>query len=129
MFAIKRRLKLNQSEKTGMKKHAGFSRFVYNYALDLFWQSVNAGLKASDSKRLSAIKKCLTQVTKKADEYLWMNELSSTVYQSAFQHLQTAFGRWRQNQGKCPAFKKKKDCRSFTVYNCNGLSCSTFNLQ
>ncbi|MUG91374.1 helix-turn-helix domain-containing protein [Scytonema sp. UIC 10036] len=51
MFAIKRKLKLNKSEEALMAQHAGFSRWVYNYGLDLFWQSVNALCIASDSKR------------------------------------------------------------------------------
>jgi putative transposase len=40
MFAIKRRLKLNKTEENLMAQLAGFSRFVYNYGLDLFWQSI-----------------------------------------------------------------------------------------
>ena len=74
MFAIKRRLKLNKQEQSLMAQHAGFSRLVYNYGLDLFWQSVAAGLKATDSKRIQAIKKCFTNVTKKCADFAWMNK-------------------------------------------------------
>jgi putative transposase len=121
MFAIKRKLKLNKLELALMAQHAGFSRLVYNYGLDLFWQSVNALCKASDSKRLQAIKKCLTNVTKKRDEFAWMNNLSSKVYQSALQDLQIAFTRWRKGLGKAPARKRRKDGQSFTVYDGNGV--------
>ena len=38
MYAIKRELKLNNQERTLMAKHAGFSRFVYNYGLSLYSQ-------------------------------------------------------------------------------------------
>ena len=38
MFAVKRRLKLNRRQQARFACHAGFSRFVYNYGLDLFWQ-------------------------------------------------------------------------------------------
>ncbi|MDF5720412.1 MAG: transposase [Rhizonema sp. PD37] len=120
MFAIKRKLKLNKFESSLMAQHAGFSRFVYNYGLNLFWQSID--VKASDSKRIKEIKKCFTNITKNRPEYQWTLNLSSTVYQSAFQNLKQAFIRWRQGISKAPTFKTKKDGQSFTVYNCNGLS-------
>jgi putative transposase len=120
MFAIKRRLKLNRQELRLMAQHAGFSRLVYNYGLDLFWQSVDADLKASDSKRIQAIKKCLTNVTKKRAEFDWMNAMSSKVYQSALQDLQTAFSRWRKGIAKAPTRKTRKSRQSFTVYDGNG---------
>ncbi|MBD2771782.1 RNA-guided endonuclease InsQ/TnpB family protein [Iningainema tapete] len=120
MFAVKRKLKLNKQEESILAQHAGFSRFVYNYGLDLFWQSID--VKASDSKRIREIKKCFTNITKKRPEYEWTLNLSSTVYQSAFQHLQLAFSNWRKGISKAPVFKSKKDGQSFTVYNCNGVS-------
>jgi putative transposase len=121
MFAIKRKLKLNSVEETLMAKHAGFSRLVYNYGLDMFWQSVRAGCKATDSKRIQAIKKCFTNITKNQPEFTWMNELSSKVYQSAFSDLQNAFSRWRKGLAKAPKLKRRKDKQSFTVYDGNGV--------
>jgi putative transposase len=121
MFAIKRQLKLNNQERQKMVQHAGFYRLVYNYGVNLFWSSVKEGIKASDSKRLQAIKKCLTNVTKKRSDFSWMKKLSSKVYQSAFQNLQTAFSRWRKGTSKAPVYKRRKDRRSFTVYNSNGI--------
>ena len=118
MFAIKRKLKLNKFESSLMAQHAGFSRFVYNYGLDLFWQSID--VKASDSKRIKEIKKCFTNITKNRPEYSWTLNLSSKVYQSAFQHLQQAFSRWRNGLSHAPTFKSKKDGQSFTVYDGNG---------
>ena len=118
MFAVKRRLKLNNKEKTRMAQHAGFSRVVYNYGLSLFWSSLNC--KASDTKRLLAIKKCLTNITKKKAEFTWMNELSSRVYQNAFASLQTALSRWREGLAEKPVFKQKKHGQSFTVDSSNG---------
>lgn len=118
MFAVKRRLKLNNKEKTLMAQHAGFSRVVYNYGLSLFWASIDC--KASDTKRLLAIKKCLTNVTKKKAEFSWMNRLSSRVYQNAFVNLQTAFSRWRKGLGDKPTKKSKKHGQSFTVDSSSG---------
>ncbi len=121
MFAIKRRLKLNKQEQSLMAQHAGFSRLVYNYGLDLFWQTLELGLKASDSKRIQAIKKCLTNFTKKRAEFAWMNQMSSRVYQSALQDLQTAFSRWRKGIANKPVRKTRKNKQSFTVYDSNGV--------
>jgi putative transposase len=118
MFAVKRRLKLNNKEKTLMAQHAGFSRVVYNYGLSLFWSSLDC--KAGDTKRLLAIKKCLTNITKKKAEFSWMNELSSRVYQNAFAQLQNALSRWRKGLAKKPVFKQKKHGQSFTVDSSNG---------
>ena len=121
MFAVKRRLKLNNQEKAKLVAHAGFSRFVYNYGLSLFCQSINADVRASDAKRVSAIKKCFTNVTKKREGFEWTQELSSKVYQSAFQALASAINRWRKGLGKKPVYKRRKDRQSFTVYDGNGM--------
>ncbi len=121
MFAVKRRLKLNTQEQAKLTAHAGFSRFVYNFGLSLYWQSVQAGLKVSDSKRLAAIKKCFTNVTKNREGFEWTKELSSKVYQSAFQSLNDALSRWRKGLGKKPVYKRRKDKQSFTVYDGNGV--------
>jgi putative transposase len=122
MFAVKRRLKLNTQEKAKLASHAGFSRFVYNYGLSLFWQSVDAGMKASDTKRLDAIKKCFTNVTKKRAGFEWTQELSSKVYQSAFRALSDALKRWRKGLSKQPVYKRRKHGQSFTVYDGNGMT-------
>ena len=119
MFAVKRKLKLNNKEKTIMAKHAGFSRVVYNYGLSLFWDSLDC--KASDSKRLGEIKKCLTNITKKRLEYAWMNEMSSRVYQNAFRDLAKAFKRWRVSLANKPTQKLKKHGQSFTVDSSSGV--------
>ena len=120
MFAVKRRLKLNNQEKAKFSSYAGFSRFVYNYGLSLFWQSIDAGFKASDAKRLGAIKKCFTNITKKREGFEWTQELSSRVYQSTFQSLGEAVKRWRKGLGEKPAYKRRKDKRSFTICDGNG---------
>jgi putative transposase len=121
MFAVKRRLKLNNQEKAKFSSHAGFSRFVYNYGLSLFWQSIDADLKASDARTIAAIKKCFTNVTKKREGFEWTQELSSKVYQSTFQALGEAVKRWRKQPGRKPVYKRRKDKQSFTVYDGNGI--------
>jgi putative transposase len=63
----------------------------------------------------------LTNVTKKRSEFAWMKDLSSKVYQSVLQALKTAFTRWRKGLAKAPVYKRRKDKRSFTVYDGNGV--------
>ena len=119
MFAIHRALKLNNSEATLMSKHAGFRRVVYNMGLSLRTQMYGES-KLSDTKVIAGIKKVLTNHVKKRPDFAWMNELSSKVYQSALQDLQTAFTRYRQGLANHPTFTSRKDGQSFTVYDGNG---------
>ena len=119
MFAVKRALKLNNSEATLMSKHAGFRRVVYNMGLCLRTQMYGEA-KFSDAKVIAGIKKVLTNHVKKRPEFAWMKELSSKVYQSALQDLQTAFTRYRKGLAKHPNFASRKDGQSFTVYDGNG---------
>ncbi|MGI2904278.1 RNA-guided endonuclease InsQ/TnpB family protein [Tolypothrix sp. VBCCA 56010] len=122
MHAIKRELKLNKKEISQMRGNAGFKRFVYNYGLDLMISSWSfEDIKASDSKKIDAIKKVFTQVTMRRTEYTWMKQYPSTVYQSAFIDLKNAFSRWRQGLAKFPVKKTKNKGDSFTVYKNAGV--------
>jgi putative transposase len=119
MYAIKLELKLNNKERTLMAKHAGFSRFVYNYGLGLYKQVME--IKGGLTKKISAIRKVLTNVTKKKPEFAWMNQLSSRVYQNALIALKNGLSRFFKGLGKFPVFKRKKDKNSFTVDSSNGM--------
>ena len=48
-------------------------------------------ISGGDSKRLDAIKKVFTNITKKQTEYLWTNKYSSPIYQNAFGKVKKAF--------------------------------------
>ena len=123
MYAIKRELKLNNFEKSVLAGCAGFSRFVYNHGLSLLQATWDIPeISGSDSKRLDALKKVFTSITKKQTEYLWTNQYSSRIYQNAFRDLKKAFSRWRDPKLKAdlPRFKKKKHNGSFTVDSSNG---------
>jgi putative transposase len=123
MYAIRRELKLNNKERTFLEGSAGFSRFVYNYGLNLIKESWGFdGIKAGDSKRLAAIKKVLNNVTKVRSEFQWMKQYSSRIYQNAFRDLAKAFSNWRDPKLKAdiPQFKKKRHECSFTVDSSNG---------
>jgi putative transposase len=119
MYAIKLELKLNNAERTLMAQHAGFSRFVYNYGLALYKQVMD--IKGGLTKKISAIRFVLTNLTKKKPEFAWMNQLSSRVYQNAFIALKNGLNRFFKGLGNFPNFKRKKDRDSFTVDSSNGL--------
>lgn len=96
MYGLKRELQLNNKERSLLRGCAGFKRFVYNFGLEMLaasWEFQD--IKASDSKRIDAIKKVFTQVTRQKPEYAWMKQYPSTVYQSTFIDLKDAFFRQR----------------------------------
>nr|WP_201280568.1 RNA-guided endonuclease TnpB family protein [Hassalia byssoidea] len=113
---------MNNKEVSLLRGISGFKRFVYNYGLSLLiysWDFEN--VKATDSKRIDAIKKVFTQVTMQKPENTWMKKYPSTVYQSAFIDLKSAFSRWRRNEAGFPVKKRKRKGDSFTVYKTSGI--------
>ena len=110
--AIKTKLKLNNCQSTLMAKHAGFSRWVYNWGLRLWSEGYLEGLKLS----ANALKKVFTNYVK--PQFYWMSELSSRVYQYAFLNLGDAFKRFFKKLGGYPNFKRKGVHDSFTIDNC-----------
>lgn len=120
MFAIKRRLKLNNKEKTFFNGCAGYSRFVYNYGLGLLTEHRRLGGTGTNTKVLDASKKVFTNYTKKTHKYRWCNDYSSRIYSNAFIALKKAFTNWHEGRAKAPRFKKRKDGKSFTVDASNG---------
>ena len=121
MFAVKRELKLNKVETSLLRGNAGFKRFVYNFGLELLTASWKfADIKASDNRRLDAIKQILTLMMNEP-QYQWMRKYPSTVYQSAFRDLKDAIRRWRQGLSGFPNKKSKKKGDSFTVYKTSGI--------
>jgi putative transposase len=120
MYAIKVELKLNNKERILLRKHTGFSRFVYNYGLALMQGLEKDGIKGGCGKKIKAIKKVLTNHTKKQPSYQWIGGLSSKVYQSSLQALENAIRRWYKGLGDKPRFKRRKDSESFSVYDGNG---------
>jgi putative transposase len=107
--AFKTKLKLNNSQCTLMAQHAGFGRWVWNWALRLWGEAYREGLKPNAAK----LKKLFTSHIK--PQYQWMSELSSRVYQYTFEHLSDAFNRFFKGLAKYPNFKKKGWHDSFTL--------------
>ncbi|MFB8788557.1 MAG: transposase [Potamolinea sp.] len=130
MYALKKELKLNKVETSLMRGCAGFKRWVYNFGLEMLtasWEFL--GVKASDSKRLDAIKQVFTQFTMQQPEYAWMKQYPSTVYQSAFIDLKDAFTRWRKGLADFPKKKSKKKGDSFTVYKTDAPNVANASLS
>ena len=123
MYSIKLKLKLNNKEETFFEGCAGYSRFIYNYALSLLFATWDdKSIKASDSKTLDTIRAVFTNVTKKQKGNEWMNQYSSRIYQHAFIALKKAFSRYRSKDIKSglPRYKRKNHKLSFTVDNSHG---------
>ena len=79
--ALKTKIKLNNKQKTLMAQHAGYARWVWNWALNLWNEADVEGLKLTAAK----LKKFYTNHVK--PQYPWMKTLSSRVYQFVFMHL------------------------------------------
>ncbi|MEH2362352.1 RNA-guided endonuclease InsQ/TnpB family protein [Nostoc sp.] len=122
MYSLKLELKLNNKERTRLSGCVGFARFVYNYGLSMLTQSWDfEGIKATDSKRLSAIEKIFTNYVLTNPAYSWMQQYASAIYSSAFRNLGKAFERWRKGQSEFPRYKSKKRGDSFTVLKKAGI--------
>lgn len=110
--AYRTKLKLNNEQKTQLAQHAGYARWVYNWALGLWGEAYKEGLKPNANK----LKKLFTNHVK--PQYKWMGELSSRVYQYAFVNLGEAFSRFFNKLGDYPRFKKKGRNDSFSLDEC-----------
>ena len=75
--------------------------------------------KLSDSKAIDEVKKVLTNHVKKQPELVWMNQLSSRVYQNALIDLKNAFSRYRSGKAGHPKFASRRNGQSFTVDSSN----------
>jgi|SRR6476661_6064298 len=118
MYALKLELKLNNSERTRMARHAGYARFCYNLARTLYLGVMD--IKVSRTRKIALIKKTFTNFIKKQPEYQWTNTLSSRVYQNAFRAFNSALERFFNWVSGFPNFKRKKCGDSFTVDSSNG---------
>jgi putative transposase len=121
MYALKLELKLNNKERSLFRGCAGFRRVVYNYGLDMVAGTWQNNIQASETKILDQAKKLLTNQVMKSDEYKWMKDYSSTIYQSAFQDLKDAFLHWRKGQSQFPVHTSKRKGDRFTIYKTAGV--------
>ena len=109
-LAYKTKLKLNNQQKTLMRRCAGYSRWVWNWGLDFKQKAYQEEIKLSKQQ----LRKYYTNYVK--PNYPWQSNLSSKIYQYALINLDNAYTRFFQGLAKYPRFKKKgKSTNSFTI--------------
>ena len=109
-LAYKTKLKLNNQQKTLMRQCAGYSRWLWNWALDFKQKAYTEAIKLSKSQ----LRKYYTNYVK--PNYPWQSQLSSKIYQYVFINLDNAYTRFFKGLAKYPKFKKKgKSTNSFTL--------------
>ncbi|AXF20282.1 transposase [Burkholderia pyrrocinia] len=86
----------------------GCARFAYNHMLR---RRTDAWHQRQERMGYHETSAALT-VLKKADEYTWLNEVSSVPVQQALCHLQTAFTNFFAKRAKYPTFRSKHDKQS-----------------
>ena len=108
MKSIKIRIELNNKQTTLARKHAGASRYAYNWALDKCKKSYEAKKEGEPYKRLSAVDLHKMWVSEVKSITSWTYEVSKCSPQQAFRNLDTAYKRAFTVKGsKLPTFKKK----------------------
>ncbi len=108
-LSVKTKLDLTQEQENLMARHAGFSRWVFNWGLEYWQWAYNQGLKPNHY----GLKKFFNNYVK--PEYAWMKELNASPSKFGFDHLGNAFNRFFKKQAKYPNFKKKGVKDSFTL--------------
>ena len=108
MKSIKIRIELNNEQTTLAQKHAGASRYAYNWALDKCKKGFENKKDGEVYKRPSAVDLHKDWVVFKNSEATWAKEVSKCSPQQAFRNLDTAYKRtFTVKNVKFPAFKKK----------------------
>lgn len=118
----KTELDLNNAQKTACLKHAGVSRYTYNWGLRRYQEEYKAGRKTPNAislhKELNALKQ---------SELPWMYEVSKAAPQEALRDLQQAFkhffgrvalkkqGKYKGKLGYPTCKSKKKGIGSFRL--------------
>ena len=111
IIAHKIALKLNVQQRIYCARSAGTARFAWNWALNEWKQSYEAGEKVSEAglrKRLNAIKR---------EQFPWMLDVTKVAPQQAIKNLGTAFTRFFTGKSKYPQPKRKGQHDSFRADN------------
>ncbi|WP_414588722.1 RNA-guided endonuclease InsQ/TnpB family protein [Scytonema sp. PCC 10023] len=111
LLSIKTKLKLTSGQKTIMSKHAGISRFTYNWGLATWKSLYQDGYKPN--KYL--LKKFFNNEVKSELEWIKEKGICQKITQYAFDQLSAAFDRFFKGLGGYPKFKKKGQNDSFTI--------------
>ena len=104
-------LRPNAAQEQAFRQHAGYRRFVYNYALSAF----KAGLAAGEWRSGRAIRTGFN--ARKDTEFEWQQPLIARVASHAFDDFNTACQRWKHNLAKFPRYKRRNGKQSFRIDN------------
>ena len=104
-------LRPNAEQERLFRQHAGYRRFVYNYAISAF----KAGLQEGEWRSHYAIKKEFN--ARKDTEFEWQKPLIARVATHAFNDFGKAVRRWRDKVSKFPRYKRKAGKQSFRIDN------------
>lgn len=117
LLGFKTELKLNNSERTALAKHAGVARHAWNWGLDLTKQILDHNRDNPEDKikfpTAIDLHKWLTTLVK--PECPWYYEVSKCAPQYALRQLSDAWKQAFKKVRKPPRFKKKGRTDSFTV--------------
>lgn len=117
LLGFKTELKLNNSERTALAKHAGVARHAWNWGLDLTKQILDHNRDNPEDKikfpTAIDLHKWLTTLVK--PECPWYYEVSKCAPQYALRQLSDAWKQAFKKVRKPPRFKKKGRADSFTV--------------
>jgi putative transposase len=117
LLGFKTELKLNNSERTALAKHAGVARHAWNWGLNLTKQILDHNRDNPEDKINfpTAIDLHKWLVTMVKPECPWYYEVSKSAPQYALRQLSDAWKQAFKKVKKPPRFKKKGRADSFTV--------------
>ena len=104
-------LRPSAEQEQQFRQHAGYRRFVYNFALSAFKE----GLHAGEWRSGRTIRKMFNE--RKHDEFAWQKSLIARVASHAFDDFNKACRRWTSKLAKFPKYKKKSGKQSFRIDN------------
>ncbi|MGB3654623.1 MAG: RNA-guided endonuclease TnpB family protein [Rivularia sp. (in: cyanobacteria)] len=111
LTSIKTKLKLTSDQKILMSKHAGISRFTYNWGLATWQALYNSGLKPNHL----ILKKFFNNNVKPILTWIKEKGICQKVTEFAFDNLGKAFKNFFAQRGNYPRFKNKNFNDSFSI--------------
>lgn len=114
--AMKIRLLPTEQQELLMLKSIGCSRFTFNWALN----RCNELHKQDVKYNMFNIRKEFTQL-KKAEEFKWLNEVSSKTTVEAMRNLDEAFQEFFKGKKGYPKFKSKRKSKQSFYVRCDTL--------
>ncbi|WP_339381544.1 RNA-guided endonuclease InsQ/TnpB family protein [Brasilonema bromeliae] len=111
MTSIKTKLKLTSSQKILMSKHAGISRFTYNWGLATWKALYESGYQPNHL----TLKKFFNNEVKPVLTWIKEKGICQKITEFAFDNLGKAFKNFFQKRADYPKFKRKGRNESFTI--------------